>query len=198
LIEENILDPLKSIGRKLKGDEKRDAIHIAVLPAILGDDSLYAGKRVKLRLGEPNVVVSATGEHDSIGIVDPFLDGYNNYPKKGDRVWIFMNPGMTTGMRHEWTNPQVDNLPKFSGSEAEIFIRNFAEEWNFDYHELIANASAESESEWGNYITAHGVDLHHRSELGDDHDKFWECLEVLTGKKFDAEHRERFGWSCSC
>lgn len=49
-----------------------------------------------------------------------------------------------------------------------------------------------------NYVTAHGQDLHSAGELGEDHDKFWDNLEIYTGKKFDGVHRERFGWSCTC
>ena len=81
---------------------------------------------------------------------------------------------------------------------SERWLRTFADRWNFNYDDMVREASALSTIEWDNFITAQDTDLHSAEELGEDHDLFWSHLEVLTGKTFDHPHRKRFGWSCSC
>lgn len=51
----------------------------------------------------------------------------------------------------------------------------------------------------GEYITAMDRDLHSASELAPgDEAEFWKNVEIYTGKRFDQNHRDNFGWSCSC
>ena len=186
------MDPIKTIGKLLNGEEQRDAIHIAILPVIV-DDHLSAGDTVKFVYGSTDKVRYAP-EENSIGVIDPFLE---DYIPIGSRVWLFLKPNSITGIRHEWTHPAVDN-PIICDNVSERWLREFADKWNFDYDQMIATASSLPEAEWGNYITARGKDLHDREELGEDHDLFWAHLELLVGKQFNTVHREKVGWTCSC
>jgi hypothetical protein len=183
------LNTQEKIGKILcNSEEERDAIHIAVFPAIAGHD-LIPGTGVKLGRGTINVATRAADKSQSIGIVDPFL---SQPVQKGERFWIFIHPNTVTGMRHEWEHPELDgsDIPT---SESEKWIREFAAEWNFDLYQLIERAQTGND-----YIVAVGRDLHSSSELGPDHDLFWFHLENLTGRKFDERHRENHRWSCSC
>lgn len=90
-------------------------------------------------------------------------------------------------------------------ADAVKWLEGFAGEWNFSYSEMIENATYVDEDaqpgERGRYgyVVAGGIDLHSRSELDPgDEENFWRCIELLTGKELDGEHRENFGWSCSC
>jgi hypothetical protein len=197
---------------------QRDAIHIAVAPMFIGDDDRASpGDEVQIMDGTTDhVVVVRDREHyggNPIGIIDPFLkldwkSGQWNL-KKGDRVWVYLFPNTITGLRHDWTHPLFERaerrvaVTKEDGAkgEAELWLRQFAARWNFDYDELISKASdvkGNTDTYGGPYIVAMGRDLHHRSELGEDHDLFWKNLSILTGKEFGQDDIENMGWSCSC
>lgn len=194
------MEPITTLGKKLKGDEQRDAIHLAILPVISDEEWLSPGERIKFVFGTTTMVCKAKGPEygdPGIGVVDPFLADYPDNIRRGDRFWMLMFPNTITGLRHEWAHPLVDNPPVIV-NDAERWLRKFADEWNFDYDEMIRAASDPDKGEWGNFITARGRDLHSREELGADHALFWMNLAALTGRTFDQEHIENFGWSCSC
>ena len=197
-------DTLKLIGKVLPPGihADRDAIHVAVLPVISDEEYICAGMRLNFKYGSRTNVVRAKGrEYDDpgVGIADPFLI---EEVKLGQRFFMFMKPGSVTGMRHHWNHAGVDTVfPE--ESESEKWMRTFAQKWNFNYEELIQEASASDQRgeggyDYNHYIVAMGRDLHSASELGEDHDLFWRHLEVLTGKKFNDKHQRNFGWSCSC
>lgn len=115
------MDPIKTIGRKLDDTAERDCIHVAMFPAIAGNDRMHRGEEVKLVYGTENEVVPADSVYgiETIGIIDPFFgiaaitgndqNYYDNQTiKKGDRVWVFLFPGTATGMRHHFAHPQLD------------------------------------------------------------------------------------------
>ena len=202
------------IGHLLEGNAERDAVHIAVLPAYaVKSNDISGGDLVRIPFGFPEVdgcipVLGCNytgGFSEPIGIVDPFLTyetiGEFEIPE-GKKFLVFVQPGLTTGLRHVYHFPQIDQLPA-AMSEAEIWLRRFASKWNFNFVELIQNAKsepppAEGGHYFGNYITAHGIDLHSRSELGEDHDVFWQKLSEFTQREYSPEHRQKFTWSCSC
>lgn len=189
------MDPITTIGTVLDKDAalQRDCIHVAILPVTCGEEYLGAGREVKLAYGTTNVVIDAP-HGKGIGIIDPFL---RRAVRKGDRCWLFLRPGTVTGLRHDWICPEVDGV-RPAASEAEAWLRRFADRWNMDYDEMVAAASAPSEADGDNYVVAEGVDLHSAAELGGDEALFWYHLAALTGHEYDRTHRERFGWSCSC
>src|SRR5712671_6579854 len=125
------MDPLKTIGQKLKGQHDRDAIHIAVMPVIAGEKYLYAGQRLRLAYGTTNTVRSAYADQEAVGVVDPFLPAATNI-QEGDQFWMFLFPGTIQSLRHQWVHPTIDNVPQ-PKNEAERWIRQFADRWNFDY-----------------------------------------------------------------
>lgn len=177
----------------------RDAFHVAVIPVKIGEKYMRPGQRVKLKFGTNDTIISADYRDagPSIGIIDPFIDKY--YVNENEVVYLWLNPGTVTGMQHCWKHPLFDNEPK-KASEAELWLRNFAERWGFNYEEMISVAKSTHIDEYGDigYITAHGHDLYSYQELGEDYYTFWEKIEELIGYKFDEEHRKKVHWSCSC
>lgn len=95
------------LGKPIEGDAGRDAIHVCILPLVLGE-----------RMWTGNVFwISSTGEAvggwhadatgDPLGIIDPFLPPEQGYDR-GERVWGVLFPGSVVGMRHVWVHPAID------------------------------------------------------------------------------------------
>ena len=179
-------DPIKSLGRILQGGEKRDAVHIAIMPAIAGED-LAPGISVGLTNdGPPDLVIA---KNSYLGIVDPFLTGT---VRKGSRFWVFLYPNTVSGMRHEWTHPLLDartHQPK----ESVEWLHDFADKWMIDYDEMIAEAPLRNGQAWAAVEMTRGIEL-----KSDEENLFWEHIEKLTGQRFNDVHRGLFQWRCSC
>lgn len=182
-------DPIKTLGQVLTGNEERDAIHIAIIPVVLAKD-MQPGQQADLVYGTLNQVKPAVGDK-GLGIIDPYIQAYG--VRKGLKVWLFLNPNTVTGMRHHWKHPAFDER-KSPKNEHEGWLREFADEWNFDYDNMIEEAQSKD-----GYVVARDIDLHSRDELAPgDETLFWYHIEQLTGFKADESHKESFGWSCSC
>lgn len=182
------------LGKKLDSlNHSRDAIHIACIPLEAAED--FRHKRFfKLKFNSNTLAVPADPVYGEVdGIVDPFLTDDWGWINKGEYFWGVLMPNTVTGMRHHWEHPKFDSVRECTDSE--LWLRHFAEKWNFDFDTLIEGASGKGE--W-RYIVARGVDLHSASELGEDYELFWYHLEKYTGKKISEEDRKDFGWSCSC
>jgi hypothetical protein len=98
------------IGRLIDGDAHRDAIHVAVCPAVAGE-VLLCGQRVTLTRDHginTDEMVARAAKEDSVGIVDPFLGGR---VEALQRFYVFLNPGSISSLRHEWTHPELDDKP---------------------------------------------------------------------------------------
>ncbi|MDE2095692.1 MAG: hypothetical protein KGL39_00415 [Patescibacteria group bacterium] len=185
------MDPVQNVGKILDDKAERDCIHIAILPVIADEEYLSPG--CPLRLVDGYGLVRSAFDFESkncIGVVDPFL---GRYPCKGEHFYAFLKPGTVTGMRHHWTCPAVDNIP-VPANESEEWLRKFASRWNFDYDEMIGQAQFD-----GGEIVATGIDLHGADELDSgDEELFWHHLQVVSGWKYDVEHRQGIRWTCSC
>jgi hypothetical protein len=84
------------LGKLIDGDERRDAVHIAVAPVVAAA-TLTPGQHVGLIDG------SRAGPCDNpIGVVDPFLKAD---VQEGQRFWLFLYPNTVTSLRHVWTHP---------------------------------------------------------------------------------------------
>lgn len=81
----------------LDADVRKDAVHIAIVPAINKSRSWIAPGSV--------VGINEKGEmsiNGKMGIVDPFLKQDVSY---GDRCYVFMFPDTVLNLRHEWDLP---------------------------------------------------------------------------------------------
>lgn len=94
------------VGELRRGGEKRDAIHIAVAPAVAAE-RLFAGQKVGLIKGDNDKYFTGRAK-TMIGIVDPFLD---HAVEAGDQFWVFLFPNTITGLNHVWTHPAFTETP---------------------------------------------------------------------------------------
>lgn len=87
------------LGKIITGRVERDAVHIAIAPAVA---------TMVLTPGRPVGIDSFGGAsplHNPIGIVDPFL----TVPVEiGQRFWLFMYPDTVKSLHHDWTHPAFD------------------------------------------------------------------------------------------
>jgi hypothetical protein len=186
---------LDTIGKKLKGGERRDAVHFAVAPVRV-EGFLRSGERVKFAAGTTDVVVA--WDYDDtppVGIIDPFLE--DHYVADGDRCWIFLYPNTITGLRHEWTHPafpdqqpqpvaQQDETPR---EYSERWLRGFAEKYRGDYNRMIAGVADGTGAHFGEDL-----------EYGDFRpgSEFWHHVSVVTGKTFTDKHMQNTSFRCAC
>ena len=104
-------DAMATLGTLIGEHERRDAVHVAVLPAVAG---------IHLAPGEPVGIVEGVARPclAPIGIVDPFLD---LHVQQGERFWLFLYPRSVTSLRHVWTHPAVpDEGAAASSSPAKV------------------------------------------------------------------------------
>jgi len=191
---------LASIGTVHTEDLGRDAVHVAVVQATAGE-RIWPGRPVRLNT---DGLATMNAGAPFLGIADPYIGAWHEYGDrkeymidKGQRFFIFLFPNTITSLRHEWTHPVLDSPPRVV-SDAERWLRQFADRWSLDYTQLVAAATSRDYGEWGRYVVAQGQDLHSYEELGEDGPLFWQHLEALTGQTFEDGHRQRFVWSCTC
>lgn len=181
-------DALETLGKIIGPNEKRDAIHLAVEPAI-AYHVLRPGDHV-------GFIGDGMGISDNpVGIVDPFLTAPI---KPGERFWLIVYPRQITSLRHVWTHPAFDDpVPVVAtvdrGEQASVArLQDFANSISASYDELMENAAiyVESEEYWcegdrfdGEYIS--------------DPDEFWRHYEIVTGTKVPNNIRGSF-LSCDC
>jgi hypothetical protein len=119
-------------------DSERDAIHIAVAPAIAAVD-MNPGQCVKVIEGEARPVHSG-----GTGIIDPFL---GKPVSKGNRVWVLLYQNTIVGMRHHWSHPDFSDLPpnESRAPTSEAWLRRFADEhFSGDYRYMMDSAKGGS------------------------------------------------------
>ncbi len=187
-------DALETLGQIIDATQKRDAIHLAVLPMVAGGD-LSPGEAIQVRDG----MAFTTSYEKATGIVDPFLP---LGPETGQRFWMVLKPRMVTSLRHVWSHPAFADEPGTGGSvdtaKSEAWLRAFCDVADCPpYDELIpllmgghgeyGDSSATIEDD---YLFFSGVDAH-----GDIPPEFWGHVETVTGVKFS---RHPAAFSCSC
>jgi hypothetical protein len=87
------------IGQIITKPQSKDAIHVAIAPVMAGM-TLQPGDKVWIEDGKAYDVGTPLTPPD--GVVDPFL---KDCVKKGELFWVFLYPGTTTNLRHEWDHP---------------------------------------------------------------------------------------------
>jgi hypothetical protein len=186
-------DALETLGTIIGPNEKRDAIHLAVIPVEAGED-IFPSQHVFLRDGRAFCMKGcAIGERPGfLGIADPFLNGP---VKEGQHFWLVIYPRVITSLRHVWTHPE---LPDEAGTAAvtrdvaasEAWLRAFVATADCpDYHTLIGKAL--NNDSWSEeYLHFDGLDAH-----GEIPPEFWDHVEIVTGQKITS--RAKY-FSCSC
>lgn len=113
------------LGVLIGPEAQRDAIHIAVAPAV-ACEKLYPGQDIGFaqavcKLGvvsRPKGALYPEG-FPAIGIVDPFLTG-PVFP--GQRFWMFLYPQTITSLRHDWTHPAFEAAPPATVEESAVAV----------------------------------------------------------------------------
>lgn len=167
------------LGKIITGPAERDAIHIAVVPAIAGE-FLERGKWVSLS-GRQSVAMA--DKHTGIGIVDPFLD--EESVLEGQKFWLYLIPGTITSLRHDWTHPALE--PKEPSVE---WLIKWADGYGSSYTEVLDRAK--DYLEYGEYWN--------EGERFDGEwvpDEFWIHYQIVTGTIVPEDMRGSF-FSCSC
>lgn len=176
------------LGQLIDGEAERDAIHIACAPVVAATN-LPPGAHVGI------LADGTVGTSDRpVGIVDPFL---TEHVFAGQKFWLVLYQNTVTGMRHHWAHPSFDSAatpivdPRKAKSER--WLRDFAERWEMGFDHMVADACDLKRN--GICI---GTEFDGPHELGGDLERFWQHMEVFTGRKLTQEHRKTVGWRCAC
>lgn len=185
-------DATETLGSIIDETAGRDAIHVAVEPAV-ASHFLRPGDHVGFRSdGRAGLT------EKPVGIVDPFLKG-NVCP--GQRFWLFVYPRTITGLRHVWEHPDIpvvpapsclpDNTERTGLVQRSIArIGEIADSFDVTYQELMGAAEDflltgeywnEGERFEGEYLP----------------ESFWGHYEIVTGKTVPEDKQHSF-FSCSC
>lgn len=193
-------DALATLGTIIDDTQKRDAVHVAVIPM---------QATVRLSPAQP---VNAAGlpslTGTAVGIVDPFLQ---KPVEPGQRFWLMLMPRTINSLRHVWTHPDFADEPLTTGTvtkadiaASESWLRNFCDKGDTPgYGRVMAVLKGESlrthDSDDDDYISGRmdheyiyfsGLDAH-----GDIPDEFWHHAEIVLGCKLTM--RPKY-FSCSC
>ena len=178
-------DALETLGTIHTKDEKRDAIHLAVLPIVAGHH-MSPGTPIVIK-GEQAFEAGPT--EPALAIVDPFLA---TGPKRGERFWAVLRPRLVTSLRHVWAHPAFP-----SEVEAQD-ARTPSEIWMDAYAKSIGTATqtlmqgAREYLDYGEYLVHDGL-----FEGVSIRPEFWEHFEEIEKTKVPEEKRANF-LSCSC
>ncbi|WP_374633974.1 hypothetical protein [Ferrovibrio sp.] len=177
------------IGKLLPEGTPRDAIHIAVAPVVAAYGELQPGQRVTLSLWREEGPVAYASEDQVDGIVDPFLTAP---VKEGERFFLFLFPNTITALRHEWSHPAFPAQQPMGADRvaSEAWLRNYAERYCANYEEMVSGAV----SRRGYCFGDDDGPPQYRNAAAE----FWHHIEVVTGKKFDKDHRENTPFRCAC
>ena len=190
-------DALGTLGSIIDEGEKRDAIHLAVEPAIAGQ-LLSAGQHVRFDPDTSIAMADTSGE--GVGIVDPFLTVTVG---KGERFWLVVYPRQINSLRHVWEHAafapsgETDVAPKVKTNRqvAEQWLRDFARnELYITDHDNGYGTTFETFIQTAldndGYLTIIGQDA-----SGEVPEEFWDHLEAYSGKPVTT--RAQY-FSCSC
>ena len=190
-------DALATLGTIIGADARRDAIHLAVDPAIAGEQ-LAPGQRVVVyggvarRATWPEVIAGR-----EIGIVDPFL---SMTVEPGERFWLVVLPRTIRSLRHVWTHPGLPDEPMAgiavkdaSGGDrahSEGWLRDFCARSDCPDYEYVMSAIADSID----FLDEGSLSLG-RDASGEIPAEFLDHVEVVLGRSVSG--RPTY-FSCSC
>lgn len=190
------------LGTIPKGDESRDAVHVAIVPAKAAM-ALMPGEPVKQ---ECDAYVRCRSD-EAVGIVDPFLTGSEREIQAGSWFWLCLYPKTITSLCHVWQHPQFPDArqARTSKEESEQWLRNWIKTADCpSYETVIAAALGDRVQEIEGYGEAYRIEdygdgprlfFSGRDGHSDIPDEFWDHLENATGRKAPVRAK---GFSCSC
>ena len=160
------MEPPK-LGSFSSEHEKRDAVHVAILPVKAGCH-LWPGERVSL---DSHQCARRDNSPEWNGVVDPFL---TQKIELGQWFWLCLRPGSITSLRHDWTHPQIPAAVVTNDHAAwgERMLRQFTDEWGIGYGELL-DAIAAGE------VYCFGDDSHPYIQ---DHPELFSYVEAIVGR----------------
>jgi hypothetical protein len=181
-------DALETLGTIIGENEKRDAIHLAVIPVKAGC-VLRAGQYITVNDGV------ATSDHRGPGIVDPFLFGDIT---EGQNFWMVLRPRIIKSLRHVWSHPDFpdENISQSPNEVSEIFTKAKSEKRIRDFLSTI------DDLEYEEFLAA-ALSVYNDYESlnfgkvvsGEIPDDIWDHVEIVTGKKIT--NRPTY-FACSC
>lgn len=188
-------DALETLGTIIDANQKRDAIHLAVIPAVAGED-LDPGQHVALIDGKAWLRLQPdVGPHDAIGIADPFLRAP---VLRGQHFWLVIYPRVITSLRHVWTHPDLPDEPRADDAreESKRWLEAFAERL-FSYYD--PNDGYSGGISKLDYLIqgaedGFGTDIEYGEGLSPN-DKFWMHFERYTGRTVTNKPDH---FRCSC
>lgn len=188
-------DALATLGTIIDDTQKRDAIHLAVIPMV-ARAPLSPGDHVSKDCEYVMAYAPA-----AVGIVDPFL---KTGVEPGQRFWCVIYPRVITSLRHVWSHPafaqESEPFIPPGASESEAWIRNLCDDMDIGYSEMMSGADAWVETfnqRWGrDYVTQQGS-TSWQSEFPEQAEEFWRHYEIVRGVNVPQDRRGSF-FSCSC
>lgn len=187
-------DALETLGTIIDETQKRDAIHLAVIPMVAAA-KLFPGQDVGV--GPDGAGPSA----EPRGIVDPFLKAP---VQPGERFWLVIYPRQITSLRHVWTHPAFpeeglafhaeadDHYVSSEKATSERWLKAFAEDIGLSYQKAL-EAMKDVEQYDGDGI-CFNYDTPDRCWT--DLEEMWRHYEVVTGRKVTDSSRGVFRCAC--
>lgn len=185
---------LGSLITEIGEQNKRDAIHIAVVPVTASDEH-SPGQHVGVT---PDGLYST--ETDPVGIVDPFIKHKIN---KGDIFWLCLYQGQVTTLRHEWTHPAFPVIHETEPAEKAKSDRSKSVSWLQQYAKRVnSHLSHDGDLAYqtlmkdirNGSITYHGTDMHCMGDLEDSEDLRYHA-QIVLGKVINWGD---FEFGCTC
>lgn len=197
-------DALDTLGSIIDSNEKRDAIHLAVIP-VKASEPLQANEDVGI--DADGTASNKPANRHLVGKVDPFL---TETVLPGDWFWLVIYPREITSLRHVWTHPAFDNseveaaLPQPNEAQlretralidpvvqaAKQRMTQFAEDLDVGYDEMLERA--------GEYVRR--GDYWNEGEKFDGeglYGLFWDDYDILMETQTPEDDRGSF-FTCSC
>lgn len=183
-------DALGTLGTIIDETGARDAVHLAVEPAIAAE-TLYPGQHVSFSGGKAKL------GGKPVGVVDPFL---TSAVHAGQRFWLVVYPRTITSLRHVWEHPAfgqpatATNAVDARKSASEKWMREWAvRHMAYDYY---GDGDKSEDAAYSSAIDA-GRDMHigpYESARDYIDDEWWTHWEAITGEV--GQRGEYF--SCAC
>lgn len=182
-------DALATLGTIIDETAGRDAIHLAVEPAV-AVEKLFPGQHVGFVAGGVGT------SKNPVGIVDPFINGF---VAPGQRFWLVVYPRTITSLRHVWEHPAFVAAEEPQASEPDKTASvTWMTAWAVKHmgHNYYGDEPISPEEAFNSAIAA-GHDQHigpYESARDFIDSEWWDHWETITG---ELGERDSF-FSCGC